>query len=30
MDTSTIRLICAILAAGLLCLVIMRRRKRPE
>jgi len=30
MDSSTIRLICAVVAAALLFLVVARRRKRPE
>lgn len=30
MDTSAIRLICAILAAGLLFLIVARRRKNPQ
>jgi hypothetical protein len=30
MDSSTIRLVCAIIAAAFLAVIVARRRKRPE
>jgi len=30
MDSSTIRLVCAILAAALIFLIVARRRKHPQ